>query len=95
MRDRLATSLVAQGAPVAQAHQLAGQLSQSNRSGGSGSTEAIPLFVRQDFAHATQAVLYVMAGVMAVTCLLAAVALPRASSVRAAEPPVEGDVVGA
>jgi EmrB/QacA subfamily drug resistance transporter len=82
MRGRLASSLIGQGTPPDEAHRLASQLSQSDHTSGPSSTgTSIPLFVREDFAHATQAVFFVMAGVMAVTCVLAAVALPRAAPV--------------
>jgi hypothetical protein len=42
-------------------------ISQSR--GGGGSTASIPHFVRLDFAHATQSVLYVMAAIMAVAAI--------------------------
>ena len=38
---------------------------------------SIPHFVSVDFAHATQAVLYVMCGIMAFACLVALFGLQR------------------
>ena len=69
MRDRLVSSLLAQGAPAARAHAIAARISQSQ--GGSGSTASIPHFVRLDFAYATRSVLYVMAGIMAAAAIAA------------------------
>jgi hypothetical protein len=39
--------------------------------------ESIPHFVSLDFAHATEAVLYVMCGIMAVTAVVALFGLQR------------------
>ena len=71
MRSRVTTSLIAQGVPSAKAHAQAASLSQA-RGGAAG---AIPHFVRMDFAYATQSVLYVMAGIMAVAAVVALVGL--------------------
>ncbi len=73
MRHQVTNSLIAQGVPSARASAAASQLSQT-RSGG-GSAGAIPHFIRADFAHATQTVLYIMAAVMAVAAVVAFVGL--------------------
>jgi EmrB/QacA subfamily drug resistance transporter len=82
MRNRLTTSLVAQGLPRARATALAAQLSQSQSgsssgSGGAKSTAAIPHFYQLDFAYATRTVLYVMAGIMAAAAVVAILGLRR------------------
>jgi EmrB/QacA subfamily drug resistance transporter len=71
MRGKVAASLVSQGVPSAQASAAASRLSQSR----SGSVASIPHFVRLDFADATQTVLYVMAGVMALAAIVALLGL--------------------
>jgi EmrB/QacA subfamily drug resistance transporter len=68
-RSKLASSLIAQGVPPGVANAQAGTLSQSRS--GSGSVASIPHFFRLDFAGSTQAVLYVMGGVMAAAALVA------------------------
>ncbi len=75
LRSRVVTSLVAQGLSKAKAAAEASHLSQSQ--GGSGSTAAIPHFLRLDFAHATSTVFYAMAGTMAVAAVVALVGLER------------------
>jgi MFS family permease len=70
-RSHLTASLISQGVPAARASGAAASGSQSR----SGSVAAIPHFVRVDFAQATQTVLYVMAGVMAVAAIVALVGL--------------------
>jgi len=84
MRNHLTTSLISQGLPRARAQAEAALLAQSRggsgaggSSGGGGSIGAIPHFYRLDFAYATRTVLYVMAGIMAVACLVALVGLRR------------------
>ena len=81
MRNRLTTSLIAQGLPRARATVLAAQLSQSqggsSSGGGAASTAAIPHFYRLDFAYATRTVLYVMAGIMAAAAVVAILGLRR------------------
>ena len=88
-RSHLTASLIARGVPAARASAAAASGSQSR----SGSVASIPRFVRLDFAQATQTVLYVMAGVMAVAAIVAllglrygvqeeAVAGPAAEAVR-------------
>jgi EmrB/QacA subfamily drug resistance transporter len=84
LQSRLADSFIKLGVPSAQAHHQAAQAAQL--SGGSGkSTASIPQFVRIDFADATQVVLYVMAAVMGLACLVALRGLPW-SRARSAEP---------
>jgi EmrB/QacA subfamily drug resistance transporter len=70
-RSHLTASLISQGVPAARASGAAASGSQSR----SGSVASIPHFVRVDFAQATQTVLYVMAGVMAVAAIVALVGL--------------------
>jgi EmrB/QacA subfamily drug resistance transporter len=82
MRSKVAASLVSQGVPAARANAAASSLSQSR----SGSIAAIPHFFRVDFAEATQTVLYVMAGVMAVAAIVAVVGLRRGVQEEAAAP---------
>jgi EmrB/QacA subfamily drug resistance transporter len=79
LRSRLTTSLLSQGLPPAKASQEAATISQQAQggSGGSGSTSSIPMFVRHDFASATQVVFAVMAGVMVVGALVAFFGLQR------------------
>jgi EmrB/QacA subfamily drug resistance transporter len=71
-RSQLTASLMQRHVP--NAAQEAVRLSQSQ----SGtSTKHIPLFFRVDFAHATQTVLYVMCGIMALAAVVAFVGLQR------------------
>jgi MFS family permease len=88
-RGHLTASLISQGVPAARASAAAAGGSQSR----GGSVASIPHFVRVDFAQATQTVLYVMAGVMALAAIVAlvglrygvqeeAVARPEAEAVR-------------
>jgi EmrB/QacA subfamily drug resistance transporter len=66
-RSHLTASLISQGVPASRASAAAAGSSQSR----GGSAASIPHFVRLDFAQATQTVLYVMAGVMAVAAIVA------------------------
>ena len=61
-RSHLTASLSSMGVP--HAATVADRISQSQQ--GSGSVTSIPHYVSVDFAHATQVVLYVMCGIMAV-----------------------------
>ncbi len=72
-RSHLTTSLRKMGDPNAAAE--ANRITQSQN--GSGSVSSIPHFVSVDFAHATQAVLYVMCGIMACAALVALFGLQR------------------
>jgi EmrB/QacA subfamily drug resistance transporter len=84
-RNQLASSFVDQGIPSGAAHREASRLAQLG-GGSGGNVRTIPHFVRVDFAHATQTVLYVMAGVMGVAALVALRELPRRSHVSAEAP---------
>ncbi len=94
MRNQLTTSLISLGAPRAQAHAQAAKLSQltGGGGGGNGSVGSIPHFFRLDFAHATAAVLYIMAAVMAIAAIVAFIGLrsgvqqDQASAAEAAPP---------
>jgi hypothetical protein len=72
-RSHLTTSLQAQGVPDAAAK--ANRITQSQA--GHGSVASIPHFVSVDFARATQAVLYVMCGIMALAGVVALFGLKR------------------
>ncbi len=76
----LTTSLISQGVPSAQARHIA----TTALSGGRGSTGAIPLFVRVDFADATHAVLWVMSVIMMVAGAVALLGLRRGVQARVA-----------
>ena len=73
VRSQVTKSLLAQGVPSVRAHAEASTLAQSR--GGNGSTASIPHFIRLDFAHATQSVLYVMAGIMAAAAIAGLIGL--------------------
>jgi hypothetical protein len=66
-------SLTALGVPTRQAAAQAARIAQSQ--GGGPAAAAIPRFVRLDFAHASQTVLLVMAGIMAAAALTAVTGL--------------------
>jgi hypothetical protein len=85
-RSRLTTSLQARHIPNAAAQ--ANTYAQSQ--GGSGSPSSIPHFVSLDFAHATESVLYVMCGIMAVAAVVALFGLQRG---RQEVAPVEDGIV--
>jgi hypothetical protein len=94
MRSHVTASLLAQGVPSAKAHAEASTISQSR--GGSGSTASIPHFVRLDFAHATQSVLYVMAAIMAVAAIAGFIGLRAGVQEEADESePVPVDIASA
>ncbi len=73
-RSKVTSSLIAKGLSATQAASTARRIAESQ---GGGGTEAIPHFIRLDFAYATHSVLLVMAGVMAVATLVAFVGLRR------------------
>ena len=73
LRSRVTSSLVAQGVSPSRASAEASRLGQAQGSG--GSTATIPHFIRVDFAYASRTVFYIMAGIMAVACLVALVGL--------------------
>jgi EmrB/QacA subfamily drug resistance transporter len=72
-RSHLTTSLQAAGDP--HAATTAASIAQSHQ--GNGSVASIPHYVSLDFAHATEAVLYVMCGIMAIAGLVALLGLER------------------
>jgi predicted MFS family arabinose efflux permease len=74
-RSHLTDSLVDQGVPRAEATKAAAQAAQLG--GGSRSSQPIEHFVRVDFAHATEVVLYCMCGIMAAAGLIAIRGLRR------------------
>ena len=83
--SNIETSLGALGVPADRADAIAGALSQSGGGAASGElgdaagpvAERAFEAVRDDFAHSTQTVFYVMAGIMVATYLVAHVWLPR------------------
>ncbi len=91
MRHQVTSSLIGQGVPAGRASATAANLSQT-RSGGGGAG-AIPHFIRLDFAHATQTVLYIMAAVMAAAAIVAFVGLR--AGVQKEEPAAASDQPGA
>jgi predicted MFS family arabinose efflux permease len=85
MRDRVTSSLVAQGLPRARAHSMASDIAQL-RGGSGGSGDRIPHFIRLDFAYATRSVLFVMAGVMLAAAVVALVGLRAGVQQEVVEP---------
>src|ERR1700678_1642574 len=71
VRSHVTKPLIALGEPAARAHREASSIAQSR----SGSTASIPHFIRLDFAHATQSVLYVMAAIMAAAAIAGMIGL--------------------
>jgi EmrB/QacA subfamily drug resistance transporter len=74
VRSEVTSSLTDQGVPHAQAVRQAGVIAQAAQGGG-GDTSTIPPFIRMDFAHAIQTVLYAMSGIMALAAVVAIVGL--------------------
>ena len=72
-RPQVTSSLAARGVPSRQAAAQAARIVQSQ--GGRPTVAAIPRFVRLDFAHASQTVFLVMAGIMAAAALTAVTGL--------------------
>jgi hypothetical protein len=72
-RSAVTASLTARGLPGPAAAAEAAKVAQLQ----GGGTTAIPLFIRADFATATQAVLYAMAAIMAIAALVALRGLRR------------------
>jgi EmrB/QacA subfamily drug resistance transporter len=79
MRSHLTTSLESQGLSPGRAAQQASAIAEQSQggSGSSGSTAAIPHFIRLDFAYATRSVLIGMAIVMGVAAVVGLVGLER------------------
>ena len=74
-RSSVTASLTARGLPGPAAAAEAGKIAQLQGSG--ADVSAIPLFIRADFASATQDVLYAMAAIMALAALVALRGLRR------------------
>jgi MFS family permease len=74
-RSAVTASLTARGLPGPAAAAEAAKVAQLQ--GGGGNAAAIPLFIRADFASATQDVLYAMAAIMALAALVALRGLRR------------------
>jgi EmrB/QacA subfamily drug resistance transporter len=77
-------ALVRNGVPRGRATELAGSFGGGGASG-AGAPGAVVHDVQLAFAHATQTVFYIMAGVMAATFLLAWIWLPRSDPAPTAE----------
>jgi hypothetical protein len=92
-QSRIAVSLVAQGRPRAVADAAAAAAAKQGGTG-TGSSAAIPHWVQLDFAHACQAVFYGMAGIMAVTAVIAMAGLQRSVQTEAAAPTEQRDQTG-
>jgi len=69
--SRLRDSLIARGEPRAQASRTAKEIAQASQGGSGNSTKSIDTFIRVDFAHATQVILYIMGSVMIVAGVIA------------------------
>jgi hypothetical protein len=76
-RSHLATSLVGQGVPRAEADKTAATIAQAGQGSGTGKAADIPHFVSLDFAYATRTVFYAMAVIMAVAAVVAFVGLQQ------------------
>jgi MFS family permease len=74
-RAAVTTSLTAKGLPHAAATAQASKIAGPR--GGTGNPADIPAFIRADFAAATRDVLYAMAIIMAVACVVALLGLRR------------------
>jgi EmrB/QacA subfamily drug resistance transporter len=74
-RSKITSSLIAQGLPSSAASAQAANIAQLQ--GGNGNGTAIPPFIRADFAAATRYVLFAMAVIMAIACVVALLGLRR------------------
>src|SRR6516162_3569492 len=74
-RSAITASLTGKGLPHAAASAQASKIAGPR--GGTGNPAAIPAFIRADFAAATRDVLYGMAVIMAVACVVALLGLRR------------------
>ena len=79
-QSKVTGALTRSGVPKTSAEHVASSISSgvANARGGAGRSGALVHEVQLAFAHATQPIFYVMAGVMAATFLVAARGLPRA-----------------
>jgi predicted MFS family arabinose efflux permease len=82
-RSHVVSSVAALGAPPARAAAVAAKITQSQ--GGGRTTATIPHFIRLDFAHASQTVFLVMAGIMAAAGVVALLGLERGRQEEPAE----------
>jgi hypothetical protein len=75
----ITAALTKHGVPSGVAHRIATSFSGSGSGGGSGAghSHAVVHSVQLAFAHSTQTVFYIMAGVMAATFIVAVRGLPR------------------
>jgi fucose permease len=88
-------ALTSKGVPSGVAHRVAdsiGSAAAASQSG--GQSRAVLHSVQLAFAHSTQTVFYVMAGVMAASFLVAVRWLPRGRLQLAEEPPEAGELEG-
>jgi EmrB/QacA subfamily drug resistance transporter len=78
-KTNIVGALTKQGVPSAAAHRVASSFAASTPSGGSasGQSPALVHAVQLAFAHSTQTVFYIMAGVMLATFIVAIRFLPR------------------
>jgi EmrB/QacA subfamily drug resistance transporter len=74
-RSEITDSLTARGVPGQAAARQAATLSQFHTS--SSGTTTIPVFIRNDFAHATASVLYGMALIMVIAAVVALIGMRR------------------
>jgi EmrB/QacA subfamily drug resistance transporter len=79
MKAHVTDSLVARG----ESHSAAAAQADSMAQSSSRSASAIPHFIRVDFAHATQTVLYVMAAIMLAAGIAARIGLERGVQIEA------------
>jgi EmrB/QacA subfamily drug resistance transporter len=85
LTSTLAATFTDRGLSPAQARSAARTIAQQ-AGGSSHHAGAIPLYIRTDFADATQVVLYVMAGVMGAAALVGLRGLPGGSGRRVVQP---------
>ena len=85
-RPQVTSSLAARGVPSRQAAAQAARIVQSQ--GGRPTVAAIPRFVRLDFAHASQTVFLVMAGITAADALITFTGLRQGRQQGPGEAPV-------
>ena len=91
-KTNVTNALTGHGVPQSVAHKVASALSTSGvgKSGGSGHSLPLVHDVQMAFAHSTQTVFYIMAGVMAATFFVAVRWLPRGRVVSPEEQAAEG-----
>jgi hypothetical protein len=72
-RSKITSSLIAKGLPGSAASAQAAKIAQLQ----GGNVTVIPPFIRADFAAATRSVLFAMAVIMAIACVVALLGLSR------------------